>query len=75
MFSHTDHTEHSVHVVMTEYGVADLRGKTPRERAALIIDDCAHPDYRPLLREHLKLVIDRCRWLPDRTGIVGTSQP
>ncbi len=55
LVSHTDHTEHSVHVVVTEHGLADLRGKTPRERAELIIDRCAHPDYRPLLREYLKL--------------------
>lgn len=53
MVSHTDHTEHSVHIIATEYGVADLRGKSPRERAEEIIEKCAHPEYRPLLREYL----------------------
>lgn len=55
MVSHTDHTEHDVAIVVTEQGVADLRGKCPRERAELIIEHCAHPDYRPLLREYLAL--------------------
>lgn len=54
MVSHTDHSEHSVGVIVTEYGVADLHGKTPRQRAMLIIENCAHPKYRPLLREYLK---------------------
>lgn len=53
LVSHTDHSEHSVSVIATEYGVADLRGKSPRQRAELIIEKCAHPDYRPLLREYL----------------------
>jgi len=53
--SHMDHSEHSVQVVVTEYGVADLRGKDPHDRARLIIDHCAHPDFRPQLREYLSL--------------------
>ena len=52
MVSHVDHTEHDVDVIVTEYGAADLRWKTPRERAKLIIENCAHPDYRPQLREY-----------------------
>lgn len=55
MVSHTDHTEHDVKVIVTEYGVADLRGRGPRARAELIIDNCAHPNYRPLLRQYLDL--------------------
>ena len=51
--THTDHHEHSVKVVISEYGVADLRGKDPRHRAEEIIEKCAHPDYRPLLHEYL----------------------
>ncbi|MDU1904122.1 MAG: acetyl-CoA hydrolase/transferase family protein [Dysgonomonas sp.] len=51
--SHEDHSEHSVKIIITEYGVADLRGKSPRQRAEEIIENCAHPDYRPLLREYL----------------------
>ena len=53
MVSHVDHTEHDVQVIVTEQGVADLRWKTPVERAELLIENCAHPDYRPLLREYL----------------------
>ncbi|MBI5084573.1 MAG: succinate CoA transferase [Acidobacteria bacterium] len=53
--SHMDHSEHSVQIMITEQGVADLRGKDPHERAELIISRCAHPDYRPQLREYLKL--------------------
>lgn len=53
MVSHLDHSEHSVQVIVTEHGVADLRGKSPRHHAKLIIDHCAHPAYRPLLLEYL----------------------
>lgn len=53
--SHQDSSEHDVNVIVTEQGVADLRGKCPEERAHLIIENCAHPDYRPLLRDYLKL--------------------
>jgi acetyl-CoA hydrolase len=53
--SHMDHSEHSVQVVVTEQGVADLRGKDPHERAQLIINNCAHPDYRDQLRQYLSL--------------------
>ena len=53
--SHFDHSEHSVQVIVTEQGVADLRGHAPRDRADVIIEHCAHPDYRPLLRDYLKM--------------------
>ena len=49
MVSHHDHTEHDVMFIVTEQGMADLRGKSPRQRARLIIDNCAHPDYRDQL--------------------------
>ena len=52
MASHVDHTEHDVDVLVTEWGLADLRGLAPRERAVLIIENCAHPDYRPQLRAY-----------------------
>jgi len=55
MVSHMDHSEHSVQVVATENGVADLRGKDPDERAHSIIDNCAHPDYREQLRAYLQV--------------------
>lgn len=54
--SHMDHSEHSVQIVATEWGVADLRGKDPHDRANLIIDKCAHPDYREQLRDYIKVV-------------------
>ena len=46
MCTHVDHNEHSVQVVVTEQGFADLRGLAPQERAQLIIDRCAHPISR-----------------------------
>jgi succinyl-CoA:acetate CoA-transferase len=49
--SHVDHTEHDAHVIITEYGLADLRCKTAYERAELLIENCAHPKFRPVLRE------------------------
>ncbi|HZC71639.1 MAG TPA: acetyl-CoA hydrolase/transferase family protein [Jatrophihabitans sp.] len=52
MVSHVDHTEHDVHVIVTEQGLADLRGLAPRRRAKQIIDNCAHPDYRPALQDY-----------------------
>lgn len=54
MVSHVDHNEHSVNIIITEYGVADLRGKSPRQRAICIIENCAHPQYRPLLYKYLE---------------------
>ena len=51
--AHVDQSEHSVKVLVTEHGVADLRGLAPRQRAELVIDRCAHPEYRPMLREYL----------------------
>ena len=55
MVSHLDHSEHSVQIIVTEHGVADLRGKSPHERAELIIGKCADPVYRPMLRAYLAL--------------------
>lgn len=57
MVSHVDHTEHDVQVIVTERGVADLRWKSPRERAELLIENCAHPDYQPLLREYFERAV------------------
>jgi len=50
--SHVDHGAHDVDIVITEQGVADLRGKSPRERALEIINNCAHPDFRPILLDY-----------------------
>ena len=52
--SHIDHTEHSVNVVATEQGIADLRGLSPEKRATLIIEKCAHPHYRDYLHKYLE---------------------
>lgn len=40
-------------IVVTEYGIARLKGKTQRERAEALIA-IAHPDYRPVLEEAAK---------------------
>ena len=53
MVSHIDHSEHSVKVLITEHGIADLRGTSPRQRAELIIENCVDPAYRPMMREYL----------------------
>ena len=55
MVSHVDHSEHSVDILITDQGIADLRGKDPVERAHEIIDHCAAPEYKELLRDYLKL--------------------
>ena len=52
MVSHVDHTEHDVHVIVTERGLADLRGLAPRRRAQRIITACAHPDYQAELQDY-----------------------
>ncbi len=52
MVSHVDHTEHDVMVLVTERGLADLRGLSPKQRARQVIAHCAHPDYRPLLQDY-----------------------
>ena len=54
MVSHVDHTEHDVQIIVTEQGLADLRGVAPRHRAELIIQRCAHPDYRPALLDYVQ---------------------
>lgn len=54
MVSHVDHTEHDVAVLVTEQGLADLRGLSPKQRARAIIAHCAHPDYRPQLEDYFQ---------------------
>ena len=53
MVPHVDHTEHDVQVIVTEHGLADLRGLSPRKRARVIVDRCADPAFRPLLHDYL----------------------
>lgn len=52
MVSHVDHCEHDVDILVTEIGLADLRGLAPRERARVIIDNCVHPDFRDALNDY-----------------------
>ncbi|CAF4612870.1 unnamed protein product [Rotaria socialis] len=54
MVSHVDHNEHSVQIMVSEQGLADLRAKSPKERAKLIIEKCAHPMYKDLLRDYFQ---------------------
>jgi acyl-CoA hydrolase len=50
------YSEHSVQVIVTEHGIADLRGRSPHERAEMIIEHCAHPEFRTELHGYLRLV-------------------
>lgn len=60
MVSHVDNTEHDTDFIVTEWGFADLRGKSPKERAKLLIENCAHPDYRQLLWDYYNGAIEKC---------------
>lgn len=55
--SHVDHTEHDTQVLVTEQGIADLRGLSPVARARRIIKNCAHPDFRDRLTDYLDRAI------------------
>lgn len=57
--SHVDHTEHDVDVIVTEQGYADLRGLSPKEKAPLIIQRCAHPMYRQQLLEYYEEAVKK----------------
>lgn len=52
MVSHVDHTEHDVNIIVTEHGLADLRGMSPRDRAQRVIANCAHPQFRDALLDY-----------------------
>jgi acetyl-CoA hydrolase len=52
MCTHVDQTEHDLDVIVTEQGLADVRGLSPRERARVIIDKCAHEVYKPILQHY-----------------------
>jgi succinyl-CoA:acetate CoA-transferase len=54
MASHVDHTEHDVQVIVTEQGLADLRGLSPQRRAQAIIANCAHPTFKPALADYFE---------------------
>jgi len=50
--SHVDHNIKTAHVLITEQGVADMRGLTTKQRAELIIENCAHPDFKAALKDY-----------------------
>ncbi len=68
MATHGDNNEHSVQVLVTEQGLADLRGLDPMERTRRIINKCAHPAYREYLWKyweeapvgHIRQDLSRC---------------
>ena len=62
MVSHVDHTEHDVDIIVTEQGVADLRGLSPIERANAIIGNCAHPLYKEKLRKYLDRAVETSKY-------------
>jgi succinyl-CoA:acetate CoA-transferase len=64
MVSHVDHCEHDVDILVTEIGLADLRGLAPRERARVIIDNCVHPDYRAALNDYFERACQLCGHTP-----------
>lgn len=57
MVSHQDICEHDIDVVITENGVADLRGKDDMQRAQSIIENCAGPHFKDVLQAYF----DRAR--------------
>jgi len=59
MVSHVDHSEHDVQILVTEQGLADLRGLAPRERAELIIEKCVHPMYQEKMRDYFHRAVER----------------
>ena len=58
MASHVDHTEHDVQILVTEQGLADLRGLSPKQRARAIIDNCTHPHFKPALSDYYQRALD-----------------
>ncbi len=51
---HIDHTEHDIKCVVTENGYAvNTSIRSARRRAEDIIEKCAHPHFRPILRDYL----------------------
>ena len=64
--SHVDHITQDVQVLVTEQGLSDLRGLSPKQRAKLIIDNCAHPDFRPALADYYRRA---------RAGSYGQQSP
>lgn len=62
MVSHCDHTEHDVQVIITEQGVADLRGLSPKERAKAIIENCTYGEYKEMLKDYYNRALSECKF-------------
>jgi len=73
ILAHVDHTEHDIKCIVTEQGHAATLGiGSPQARAHTIIERCAHPHFRPLLRDALGLVGDTQASAADRrTRLAG----
>lgn len=57
--SRVDHINQDVQVLVTEQGLADLRGLSPKQRARVIIENCSHPSYRPGLQDYFSRALAR----------------
>lgn len=55
--SHVDHINQDVQVIVSEQGLADLRGLSPKQKARVIIENCSHPDYRPALADYYRRAV------------------
>jgi len=60
MVSHQDISEHDIDIVVTENGVADLRGLDDGERADAIVTSCASEAYRGQLSAYLQAARRQC---------------
>jgi succinyl-CoA:acetate CoA-transferase len=54
MVSHVDHTEHDTQILVTDVGLADMRGLSPKQRARVVIDNCASDEYKPILNDYFE---------------------
>lgn len=83
MCPHVDSSEHSVQIIITENGIADLRGKAPSEKAEILIKNCAHPLYKDYLLNYLKSSkpghirhnLEKCFELHNNLMKFGTMRP
>ncbi len=64
MLLNTDIPKQDIDVVITEYGVADLRGFSPRERAKEIIEKCSHPKYKDILLRYYEKAFSKNGHIP-----------
>ncbi len=64
MLANVDIPKQDADMVVTEQGVADLRGLGPAERANLIIDRCSHPAFKDRLQRYLSRALERKQHLP-----------